>query len=80
MPAAQEHRVGQEPLAARIKIDAADSVPIKEVRLRDDEPTKTAKIGGSLDPKLESELITFLCANAECLRGNCPTCPGFPGR
>ena len=44
---------------------SAKSKEVKEVGLGLDNPSKTVKIGAHLDSKLESTLISFLCANAD---------------
>ena len=44
---------------------SAKSKEMKEVGLGLDDPTKTIKIGAHLDPKQESVLVSFLCANAD---------------
>ena len=45
-----EHAPELEGSRARARITASDAAPVKEVPLGD-EPARTVKIGGSLDPK-----------------------------
>ena|SRR5438105_2563637 len=49
----------QEHARTRTRIVASDAGPIKEVPLGDD-PARTIKVDGSLDPKYELTLIAFL--------------------
>ena len=54
------------------------SKEIKEVSLGLNDASKTMKIGAHLDPKLESALVSFLCANADVFAWKPADMPGVP--
>ena len=57
---------------------SAKSKETKEVGLGLDEPSKTMKIGAHLNPKYESTLVSFLCANTDVFSWKLADMPGVP--